>query len=110
MLQTARGAEPAGCLAIVCLRRAAPKTLPTFVFSLISSVNCNLQWPQSSEARLGKSPRRYTSKGERSVVDLNVGDTIREKREAILHIAARHGASQVRLIGSVAPGEARPDS
>ena len=44
------------------------------------------------------------------MVDLNVGDTIREKREAILHIAARHGASQVRLIGSVARGEARPDS
>jgi hypothetical protein len=35
MLQTARGAEPAGCFAIVCLRRAAPKILPTFFFSLI---------------------------------------------------------------------------
>jgi uncharacterized protein len=28
----------------------------------------------------------------------------------IVRIAARHGASQVRLIGSVARGEARPDS
>jgi predicted nucleotidyltransferase len=44
------------------------------------------------------------------VVDPTVGDAIREKREAILRIAARHGASQVRLIGSVARGEARPDS
>ena len=44
------------------------------------------------------------------MVDPTVGDAIREKREAILRIAARHGASQVRLIGSVARGEARPDS
>jgi predicted nucleotidyltransferase len=44
------------------------------------------------------------------VTDPTVGDTISEKREAIVRIAARHGASQVRLIGSVARGEARPDS
>jgi hypothetical protein len=44
------------------------------------------------------------------VTDLSVGETIREKRETILRIAARHGAMQVRLIGSVARGEARPDS
>jgi predicted nucleotidyltransferase len=44
------------------------------------------------------------------VVEPTVGDAIREKREAILRIAARHGALQVRLIGSVARGEARPDS
>ena len=44
------------------------------------------------------------------MANLTVGDAIRENREAILRIAARHGASQVRLIGSVARGEARPDS
>ena len=44
------------------------------------------------------------------MADLTVGDTIREQREAILRIAARHGATDVRLIGSVARGEARPDS
>jgi len=44
------------------------------------------------------------------VVDPTVGDTIREKRGAILRIAGRHGATEVRLIGSVARGEARPDS
>jgi predicted nucleotidyltransferase len=44
------------------------------------------------------------------VADPTVGDTIREKREAIIHIAGRHGATQVRLIGSIARGEARPDS
>ena len=44
------------------------------------------------------------------MADLTVGNTIREKREAILRIAARHGATDVRLIGSVARGEARPDS
>jgi predicted nucleotidyltransferase len=44
------------------------------------------------------------------VADLTVGNTLREQREAILRIAARHGATDVRLIGSVARGEARPDS
>jgi predicted nucleotidyltransferase len=41
---------------------------------------------------------------------MTTGDTIREKRDAIMRIAAKHGATQVRLIGSVARGEARPDS
>ena len=44
------------------------------------------------------------------MADLTVGDTIREQRETIVRIAARHGATDVRLIGSVARGEARPDS
>lgn len=44
------------------------------------------------------------------MADMMIGDTIREKRDAIVRIAAKHGATQVRLIGSVARGEARPDS
>ena len=44
------------------------------------------------------------------MADAVIGDTIREKREAIIRIAGRHGATQVRLIGSIARGEARPDS
>jgi predicted nucleotidyltransferase len=44
------------------------------------------------------------------MADLSLSDTIREKREAIVRIAAKHGATQVRLIGSVARGEAGPDS
>ena len=44
------------------------------------------------------------------MADPTLGDTIREKREAIIRIAARHGATEVRLIGSVARGEAGPDS
>jgi uncharacterized protein len=39
-----------------------------------------------------------------------IGDALRGHREAILRVAAKHGAIQVRLIGSVARGEARPDS
>jgi predicted nucleotidyltransferase len=39
-----------------------------------------------------------------------IGETIGEKREAILRIAAQHGATQIRLIGSVARGEDRPQS
>ena len=39
-----------------------------------------------------------------------LSDLIHEHREAILRIAARHGATQVRLIGSVARGEAHPES
>jgi predicted nucleotidyltransferase len=44
------------------------------------------------------------------VTQLTVGDTIRENREAIIRVAAGHGATQVRLIGSAARGEARTDS
>ncbi len=44
------------------------------------------------------------------MADMSVSDTIRERRESIIRIAAKHGATQVRLIGSVARGEARPDS
>jgi predicted nucleotidyltransferase len=44
------------------------------------------------------------------VADPTVGDTIREKREAIIRLAGRHGATKVRLIGSRARGDARPDS
>jgi predicted nucleotidyltransferase len=39
-----------------------------------------------------------------------IGEQIRQKHADIVRIAARHGATQVRLIGSVARGEARPDS
>jgi predicted nucleotidyltransferase len=41
---------------------------------------------------------------------MGIDETIREKRELIVRIAEGHGATQVRLIGSVARGEARPDS
>ena len=44
------------------------------------------------------------------MADPTVGDAIREKREAIIRIAARYGATEVRLIGSAARGEARLDS
>jgi predicted nucleotidyltransferase len=44
------------------------------------------------------------------VANGTIDDTIREKRDAIVRIAAKHGATQVRLIGSVARGEARLDS
>jgi predicted nucleotidyltransferase len=44
------------------------------------------------------------------MADLTAGETIRENREAIVRIAARHGATQVRLIGPVVRDEARPDS
>ena len=37
-------------------------------------------------------------------------DDIRRQRDTIRLIAARHGASNVRLFGSVARGEERPDS
>ncbi len=41
---------------------------------------------------------------------LGINDLISDKRDAILQIAARYGASNVRVFGSVARGEARPDS
>lgn len=44
------------------------------------------------------------------MAELTIREIIREKREAIIRVAEKHGATQERLIGSVARGEARPDS
>jgi hypothetical protein len=41
---------------------------------------------------------------------MDIHRTIQEKREEILHLAARHGARNLRLFGSVARGEAQPGS
>ena len=41
---------------------------------------------------------------------MSIHELLREKREQVLQIAARHGAHHVRVIGSVSRGEARPDS
>jgi predicted nucleotidyltransferase len=41
---------------------------------------------------------------------MGVDRLVKMKREAILGNAARHGASNVRVFGSVARGEAGPDS
>ena len=44
------------------------------------------------------------------MASVDIAELVREKHEEIVRIAAEHGATQVRLIGSVARGEARPDS
>ncbi len=41
---------------------------------------------------------------------MNTNQLLQSKRLEILQIAARHGATNVRVFGSVARGEARPDS
>lgn len=41
---------------------------------------------------------------------LGIQEIIGDKREAVLQLAEQHGASNVRVFGSVARGEARPDS
>lgn len=41
---------------------------------------------------------------------MGIDDLITPQREAILQLAARYGASNVRVFGSVARGEAQPDS
>ena len=47
---------------------------------------------------------------ERKAACVPLDAAIRENREAILRIAAKHGAIRIRLIGSVARGEARAGS
>ena len=44
------------------------------------------------------------------MAELTIRDVLCAKREAIIRIAEKHGATHVRLIGSVARDEARPDS
>ena len=41
---------------------------------------------------------------------MSIDELLQEKREEILRIAARRGAYNVRVFGSVARGEAGPDS
>jgi hypothetical protein len=41
---------------------------------------------------------------------MDIQARLKEKRVEILRIAARHGAQNVRIFGSVARGDARPDS
>ncbi|MBI3696636.1 MAG: nucleotidyltransferase family protein [Acidobacteria bacterium] len=41
---------------------------------------------------------------------MGIEEILDGKREEILRIAARHGAHNVRVFGSVARGDARPDS
>jgi predicted nucleotidyltransferase len=41
---------------------------------------------------------------------MDIRDLIRSKRDVIRRIAAGHGARNVRVFGSVARGEARPES
>jgi len=41
---------------------------------------------------------------------MGIDELLREKREEILKIAAKHGAYNVRIFGSVARGEATADS
>lgn len=43
-------------------------------------------------------------------INTGIAELLKEKREEILHIAAQYGASNVRIFGSVARGEARADS
>ena len=41
---------------------------------------------------------------------MNSAGVIRERRDGILRVAARHGAGNVRLFGSAARGEHTPDT
>ncbi|OCR02927.1 DNA polymerase subunit beta [Oscillatoriales cyanobacterium USR001] len=41
---------------------------------------------------------------------MKIIEQLQQKREQILHLAAEHGASNVRIFGSVARGEEREDS
>jgi predicted nucleotidyltransferase len=41
---------------------------------------------------------------------MGIDELLKEKREEILRIASKHGAHNVRIFGSVARGEASPES
>lgn len=44
-----------------------------------------------------------------NVKPMKIRDLLQEKRDEILHLAAIHGAYNVRVFGSVARGEERAD-
>lgn len=43
-------------------------------------------------------------------VGLGIDDLLRDRRKDMLRLAEKYGATNVRVFGSVARGEARPDS
>lgn len=43
-------------------------------------------------------------------MEFSIQEIIGDKREAVRAIAEQHGARNIRVFGSVARGEARPDS
>jgi predicted nucleotidyltransferase len=45
-----------------------------------------------------------------TTTQLGIADILGDKREAILKLAGQYGATNVRVFGSVARGEAQPDS
>jgi hypothetical protein len=49
-------------------------------------------------------------RGETEVIVVSLNEILREKREEILRIAAKHGAYNVRIFGSVARGVADEQS
>ena len=44
------------------------------------------------------------------MVNMSLREILAFKRTEIIELARKHGASQIRIIGSVARGEERPDS
>ena len=57
--------------------------------------------------RLSKRPQPAIMKLE---LPMTLEDLRKQKRDAIMSIAARHGVTGIRVFGSFARGEARPDS
>jgi predicted nucleotidyltransferase len=47
---------------------------------------------------------------DKPTTGLGIQDVIGDRRADVLHLAESHGAYNVRVFGSVARGEARPDS
>src|SRR3989338_5232177 len=60
-----------------------------------------------SKARLAGDIMTTRRSGEKT---MDITQILEAKKEDILQIAARHGARNVRVFGSAARGEARPDS
>ena len=58
----------------------------------------------------GRRPKVSRAVGGSWEIAMNIEKLLREKRDEILRIAARHGASNVRIFGSVARGEADAQS
>lgn len=52
----------------------------------------------------------YKNSKERMPTKMNIRDVLEHKREEILSIAHRNGAKDIRILGSVARGDATPDS
>ena len=106
--------------ALEIARKFSSEESVLFINGVLDSIRKEIGTPSLSEAGTPRSIVENADAGGNAVRDakihdegfssMAVGQLLREKRKEILDLARKHGARSVRIFGSVARGEAGPES